>query len=141
MYWGTMGSLTKPNDGALDSGAPELRALHQMANSVPRLHCNQWSEARLFEGLDGGEELGLGPLLHLDLAQEEDRAVAMREAAVFHKVPAAYSPALGDVVQAIMAHYRYRASRQRWATTYCYAVACVGERCKPDPWSPPQGAA
>jgi hypothetical protein len=141
MYWGTMGNLTKPNGGALDSNAPELHALHQLANSVPRLHRNQWSEAhaicgRLFEGLKGGEELGLGPLLHLDVAQEEDRAEAMRRAAEFQKVPAAYAPALGDVVKAIMAHYRHRESRHRWAMTYCYAVACVCERCKADPWSP-----
>jgi hypothetical protein len=57
---------------------------------------------RLFENLDGGEELGLGPLLMLEPDGDKARADILRECATFRKALPNYIPALGEAVDAIL---------------------------------------
>jgi hypothetical protein len=65
IYWGTMGNLLVFGGGKLNTGSPELHALHDLARSVPRRTASQWTMAKccceeLFDQLDGGETPGLG---------------------------------------------------------------------------------
>jgi hypothetical protein len=137
LFFGTLGTLAKPNGGYLDSTSSELRAVFDLANMASRQQPDCWQAARqvtrrMFEQLDGGEELGLTTLLRYDFDTPDGRAGGLRHCAKFYRVPPRYAPPVGEVVEAIMVSHPGRDLPQTWSAIYCYVTATIVARRSSD---------
>lgn len=147
MFWATLYNVVVTSGHSLNSGSPELRAVLEVARAAAADHRQreQWREAKrvteaMFDEGDAGEAVGLGDVC-LNLLPDDDandRATVLAECAAFYKVPAAYVPAIGQIVTDMMVHVAMRndGSRwnlpQHWANVYSYVCGAIAARCLPD---------
>lgn len=123
---------------------PEMAELLGLAKAIAvSAYWEDWASAhaicdRLFEDLDGGEEVGLSvEWTHVDDWNDlGQRGLALRFAMQFHRVPRAYQGAVADVITKLMFampdSWNYDGGQlpQPWAQVCCYVVFAIAERVK-----------
>lgn len=143
-FWRIAGNLFVCSNGKLDPTGPEIGAFVSLANAIAQSsHVWDWASTRaicerLFDQLDGGEELGLSDDF-MDVTDWNDvgqRGFALRKAMQFHRVPRAYQCAIADVVTQLMLaqpemwHCEGAQLPQPWAAVCTYVVYSMAERVK-----------
>jgi hypothetical protein len=142
-FWTIATNFFTAAHGQLDPADPAVINLVDLSKAIATAsHFDDWASAyaacdRLFEQMDGGEELGLSDdFLGVDWHDETQRDVALRKGMQFHRVPRSYQRPLADAVTQLMFATRLwemadeQQLPQPWATTTTYVVFAIAERLK-----------
>ncbi len=144
-FWGITGNIFQAANAKLDPEGPEIARLVDLSKAITTAsQYEDWASAsavceRLFDDLDGGEELGLSDdFRNVDWWDEMQRAAALRKGMGFHRVPRSYQVAVADVIAGlmlampdswVMADTGHQLP-QPWAQVCTYVVGAIAERVK-----------
>lgn len=143
-FWQIAGNIFFAANGKLDPTGPEVARLVDLSKAIATTtHYEDWAGAagvceRLFDELEGGNELGLSDdFMSVEWHDEMQRSIALRKGMGFHRVPRAFKTAIGEVVARLMlatpdawvmddGHQL----PQPWAQCCTYVVYAIAERVK-----------
>jgi hypothetical protein len=139
-FWQITGNLFVMSRCQLRASGPEIAELVTVAKAIADATTPEdWAGAagicrRLFDAIDGGEELGLSDVFDIDWHDPAQRETALRAGMQFHRVPRSYQRRLADVVARLMIAasdtwmYEGKPLPQPWAQACAYVVYAVAER-------------
>lgn len=146
MFWHIAWNLITYSYGAgctIPPTGPEFARLVELSKAIiASSRYGDWASAdalcdRLFEGLDGGEELGLSDEFYgVDWRDETQRTAALIRGMRFHRVPKSFQPAVADLVSRMMLAtdeswiFEGTQLRQPWAQFCAYMVGAIAQRVK-----------